>query len=133
MQKEVAERVAADAGDHSVLSLLTQNRAEVELGPVVKAAEFTPPPKVDSQVLTLRPLSTPQIDDTVFSIINQGFSNPRKKLSANLANNQHSKIEWEEVLQHEGINPNARAEDLSLWDWETLYQQNNSKKTLAKK
>jgi 16S rRNA (adenine1518-N6/adenine1519-N6)-dimethyltransferase len=57
IQKEVAERIAADAGDQTLLSLTVQNLAEVELGPVVPAAEFTPPPKVDSQVLVLTPLS----------------------------------------------------------------------------
>lgn len=132
IQKEVAERVAADAGRQSLLSLITQNRAETELGPVVKAEEFTPPPKVDSQVLVLTPLETPQIDDVVFPLIRQGFSNPRKKLSANLANSQITKTDWEEILQDEGINPNARAEDLSLWDWESLDSRQKSQKTLAK-
>lgn len=56
MQKEVAERIAAEPGNHSLLSLFVQNQAEAELGPVVKAAEFTPPPKVDSQVIILKPL-----------------------------------------------------------------------------
>ena len=62
IQKEVAERIAADAGDQTLLSLMVQNLAEVELGPVVPAAEFTPPPKVDSQVLVLTPLAEPQIN-----------------------------------------------------------------------
>lgn len=132
MQKEVAERVAADAGSQSLLSLLTQNYAEAELGPVVKAAEFTPPPKVDSQVLVLTPLAEPQIKMEVFPIIRRGFSNPRKKLSANLADAQISKTDWESILAEEEINPNARAEDLSLWDWENLYQQ-SLEKTLVKK
>lgn len=133
MQKEVAERVAADAGRQSLLSLMVQNRAEAELGPIVKAEEFTPPPKVDSQVLILTPLEAPQIDDTVFPLIRQGFSNPRKKLSANLASSHITKTDWESILQTEGINPNARAEDLSLWDWENLDLQQKSQKTLAKK
>lgn len=132
MQKEVAERIAADAGDQSLLSLTVQNRAETILGPVVKAAEFTPPPKVDSQILVLQPLDTPQVDDKVIEFARRGFSNPRKKLSANLASTQISKNAWEEYLRQAGINPNARAEDLSLWDWETLFQ-NSSEKTLAKK
>jgi len=36
IQKEVAERVAATPGNHSALSLLVQNYADVTLGPVVK-------------------------------------------------------------------------------------------------
>lgn len=120
MQKEVAERIAAEPGDHSLLSLLVQNRAVAELGPVVKAEEFTPPPKVDSQVLILTPLPESQISDAALRLAERGFSNPRKKLSSNLADGQISKTGWEEILQACTINPNARAEDLDLWDWEEL-------------
>lgn len=130
IQKEVAERIAADAGDQSLLSLTVQNLAEVELGPVVPAAEFTPPPKVDSQVIILTPLPEPQIDPACLDLAKLGFSSPRKKLVANLAaaNLQPvnralanlSKADWREILQENSINPDARAEDLSLWDWETL-------------
>lgn len=135
IQKEVAERIAADAGSQSLLSLAVQNLAEVELGPVVPAAEFTPPPKVDSQVLVLTPLPEPQIDPSNLSLAKVGFSSPRKKLAANLAAANLSSInpalanlsktDWRQVLEQNSINPDARAEDLSLWDWETLASLQN--------
>lgn len=130
IQKEVAERIAADAGDQTLLSLMVQNLAEVELGPVVHAAEFTPPPKVDSQVLVLTPLAEPQINPSCLNLAKIGFSSPRKKLAANLASvnlsaissslANLSKSDWHKILEENSINPDARAEDLSLWDWETL-------------
>lgn len=120
MQKEVAERIAAEPGDHSVLSLIVQNRAVVELGPVVPASEFTPPPKIDSQVVVLTPLEAPQISDEALTLAKRGFSSPRKKLVANLATTGISKAAWREILQNLKINPDARAEDLDLWDWEEL-------------
>lgn len=120
MQKEVAERIAAEPGEHSLLSLFVQNQAEVELGPVVKAEEFTPPPKVDSQVIILTPLKEAQISATALKLASRGFSNPRKKLSANLADAEHSKADWENFLQQRSINPAARAQDLDLWDWQEL-------------
>ena len=130
IQKEVAERIAADAGDQTLLSLTVQNLAEVELGPVVPAAEFTPPPKVDSQVLVLTPLSEPQIDPACLDLAKIGFSSPRKKLAANLSSvnldvinpalANLSKTDWHQILEQNSINPDARAEDLSLWDWENL-------------
>lgn len=130
IQKEVAERIAADAGDQTLLSLTVQNLAEVELGPVVPAAEFTPPPKVDSQVLVLTPLSEPQINPACLDLAKIGFSSPRKKLAANLSSvnldvinptlANLSKTDWHQILEQNSINPDARAEDLSLWDWETL-------------
>lgn len=123
MQKEVAERIAAEAGDYNHLALWVQNLAEVELGPVVKAAEFTPPPKVDSQVLVLTPLAEPQVDAGCLELAQRGFVCPRKKLAGVLANGIISREEWRELLRQQGINPDCRAEDLSLWDWEELYRQ----------
>lgn len=130
IQKEVAERIAADAGDQTLLSLTVQNLAEVELGPVVPAAEFTPPPKVDSQVLVLTPLPAPQISPACLDLAKIGFSSPRKKLVANLsaaslarinpAFASLSKADWRQILERNSINPDARAEDLNLWDWEAL-------------
>lgn len=120
MQKEVAERIAAEPGKHCLLSLFVQNQAEVALGPIVKAGEFTPPPKVDSQVIVLTPLSEPQIPASALILASRGFSNPRKKLSANLADFEHSKFDWEDILQKCSINPAVRAQDLDLWDWQEL-------------
>lgn len=121
MQKEVAERIAAEPGDYSLLALLVQNLAEATLGPVVKAEEFTPPPKVDSQVLILTPLAEPQISSEPLELAKRGFLSPRKKLAGVLADGRLSREKWRELLEQNGINPDARAQDLSLWDWENLY------------
>lgn len=121
MQKEVAERIAAEPGDCSLLALLVQNLAETTLGPVVKAEEFTPPPKVDSQVLILTPLAEPQISSEPLELAKRGFLSPRKKLAGVLADGRLSREKWRELLEQNGINPDARAQDLSLWDWENLY------------
>ncbi len=120
MQKEVAERIAAEPGNHSLISLFVQNLAEIELGPVVKAVEFTPPPKVDSQVLVLTPYESPIVNPACLELAKRGFMNPRKKLAGVLADAQHSREDWRNILATEGINPDARAEALSLWDWENL-------------
>lgn len=129
MQKEVAERIAAEPGDYNLLALLTQDLAEVELGPVVRAAEFTPPPKVDSQVLILTPLPEPQVGVECLELARRGFLSPRKKLAGVLADGEISRERWREILAENGINPDARAQDLSLWDWENLY---SSEKSLTK-
>lgn len=120
IQKEVAERVAAAAGHHSLLSVMVQNRARVELGPLVPAAEFTPPPKVDSQVIILEPLSEPAVSDAALRLARHGFASPRKKLVHNLAGYKFSKPVWVDALAQIGLNENVRAEDLELIDWEEL-------------
>lgn len=84
MQKEVAERIASEK--ESVLSLFVKIYAEVELGPVVLKGEFTPVPKVDSQVLVLKPFKDgPKYPPEVMELIKQAFKNPRKKLKHNLS------------------------------------------------
>lgn len=121
MQKEVAQRIAATEGDYSLLGLYAQNLAEARLGPVVLAEEFTPPPKVHSQVLILDPREEPIIDVRDLKLAKIGFSSPRKKMIANLAAGTGQKREfWREQLIKNGISPDARAEDLGLLDWENL-------------
>ncbi len=127
MQKEVAERIAAEPGDYSLLSLMAQNLAEAELGPVVKAEEFTPPPKVDSRVLVLTPLAEPQVNADCLELAKRGFLSPRKKLASVLADSRISKTTWRNCLEQNAINPDARAEDLNLWDWENLYNSVSDK------
>ncbi len=120
IQKEVAERIAAEDGKQSVLSLFVQNRADVELGPVVLKGEFTPPPKVDSEIIILNP-KTPEIKEEVFKLIKIGFSSPRKKLIANLAG-QKSKEELKQIFEKLNLDENARPANLGLKDWERLQE-----------
>ena len=54
VQKEVAERLAAEPGKMSILAISAQVFADVTLGDKVPAVLFTPPPKVDSQVVILK-------------------------------------------------------------------------------
>ena len=57
----------------------------VELGPVVLKDEFEPAPKVDSQVLILKPFKDgAKYPDELMDFIKKAFKNPRKKLKHNL-------------------------------------------------
>lgn len=118
IQKEVAERIASQK--QTLLSLFVQNRALVELGPVVPKSEFTPPPKVDSQIIILTPKS-PEIPEAVFRLIKTGFSSPRKKLIANLSSLK-PKDELKSLFLKIGLNLDARPADLGLKDWQKLFQ-----------
>lgn len=118
IQKEVAERIADDR--ETVLSLFVKNHADITLDAVVDKSEFTPPPKVDSQIIVLDP-HPPTISDETFKFIKLGFSNPRKKLIHNLSALK-SKSDWIEILKHLNLNPDARPADLSLTDWQKLFQ-----------
>lgn len=128
VQKEVAERIAAEAGNMSVLSVSVQIFAEAELDIEVPRQFFTPPPKVDSQVVVLRtrnnPLITPEDQRDFFRIVKAGFSAKRKKLRSSLSGGLRiDKIVAEELLKNAGISPDARAEDLAITDWRRLLKE----------
>ena len=128
VQKEVAERIAAEAGNMSVLSVSVQIFAEAEIDIEVPRQFFTPPPKVDSQVVVLRtrnnPLITPEDQRDLFRIVKAGFSAKRKKLRSSLSGGLGiDKSVAEELLKNAGISPDARAEDLAIEDWKKLLKE----------
>lgn len=122
VQKEVAERVVAEPGQMSILSVLTQMYFEATLGKIVPAQFFTPPPEVDSRVLILKRRVTPlfgnQDANNVFRLVKAGFSERRKKLRSSLSGGLGiSKLQAEELLKKANIDPNLRAQNLGLQDW----------------
>ncbi len=123
VQKEVAERVAATPGDLTQIAVYAQLYYEVSLGELVPAHLFTPPPKVDSQILILKRRPTPiyELDATMLKVIKAGFSERRKKIKTSLAGGlQLTKPEVVTMLESAGINPDARAQELSIEDWHKL-------------
>lgn len=125
IQKEVAQRLAAESGDMSILAVSAQIYAKVRLGALVPAEYFTPPPKVDSQVVILDmyeiPLVPASLEKALFRVVKAGFAAKRKKLRSSIASGLHlSKDEAEKVLTSVAINPDDRAEQLSIPDWVRL-------------
>jgi 16S rRNA (adenine1518-N6/adenine1519-N6)-dimethyltransferase len=126
IQKEVAERVVAKPGDMSILSVTAQFYCEASLGTFVPARLFTPPPKVDSQVLVLRYREKPLFEGVdpkkFFRLVKAGFSQKRKTLQNSLSGGLAiGKQETAELLKAADIPPTARAQELSLEEWHQLY------------
>lgn len=125
IQKEVAERVAAAPGKMSLLSVTAQMYFEPSLGQVVPAKLFTPPPKVDSQIIHLKRRSAPLFGDMdskqLFRVVKAGFSNRRKTLHNSMSGGlQISKDQARELLEACGINFSSRPQELELSQWITL-------------
>jgi 16S rRNA (adenine1518-N6/adenine1519-N6)-dimethyltransferase len=126
IQKEVAERVCAEPGDMSILSVTAQFYWEVSLGRVVEAELFTPPPKVDSQILIMQYRPQPLFDDVdtkqFFRLVKAGFSQKRKTLTNSLSGGLAiSKEDARGLLRSADIAENTRAQALSLDEWHELY------------
>lgn len=127
VQKEVAERVVAEEGDTSVLSLSVQYYGDPEIVAVVPRHFFWPVPKVDSAILHIKlknkhRVSSERVND-FFRLIKAGFTNRRKLLIKNLENAPaYQKINWVETWEKLGWDRLRRAQELSLEDWENLYK-----------
>jgi 16S rRNA (adenine1518-N6/adenine1519-N6)-dimethyltransferase len=125
VQKEVAERMAARPGRMSILAVAVQYYAEATLGQLVPAALFTPPPKVDSQIIGLKYRAESLFPDInsldYFRIVRAGFGEKRKTLRNSLSGGLHiDKVAVESLLKEANIDPRTRAEQLSLEDWYRL-------------
>jgi 16S rRNA (adenine1518-N6/adenine1519-N6)-dimethyltransferase len=127
VQKEVAERLAAKTGQMSISAVAAQLIYEVSLGQIIKAEMFTPPPKVDSQVVIFKKREKSLFKDldkrAFMQIVKAGFSSPRKKLRSSLsAGLSVSKDEADKILKKAKINGDLRAQNLRLEDWNRLAQ-----------
>jgi 16S rRNA (adenine1518-N6/adenine1519-N6)-dimethyltransferase len=124
VQKEVAQRITANAGSKTfgALSVRVQYLANCEYICDVPAKAFYPAPKVDSAVLRLcpraidHPATNPQYLETLLKL---GFSSKRKMLRNNLQS-VISRDQLTQLLEQLEINPQVRAEDLSVEKWVNL-------------
>lgn len=128
VQKEVAERMAARPGTMSLLTVTAQFYWQVSLGIVIPARLFSPSPKVDSQVLVLSCRAEPAFPDVnvaeFFRVVKAGFAQRRKTLLNSLSSGlQLSREVTHELLVHSELDPETRAQSLSLDQWYRLYRQ----------
>jgi 16S rRNA (adenine1518-N6/adenine1519-N6)-dimethyltransferase len=118
LQKEVVERMTAlpGNGDYGRLSVMLQYRCEVEWLLDVPPEAFSPPPKVDSAVVRLRPYVTPRYkcDDEkrLQSLLTAAF-NQRRKTLRNALKGQGSA----ERIEAAGIDLSLRPEEVDVATW----------------
>ena len=115
-QREVAERIVAAPGGKAYgrLAVLAQWRSEARIAMTLPPEAFTPPPKVRSAVVHVRPLDAPRhpADPAVLErVVAQAFNQRRKMLRAAL---RGLVAEPEAVLTAAGIAPTLRAEQVDI-------------------
>lgn len=127
VQKEAADRICAKPGtrDCGAISCAVSYYSEPKLLFRVGRGSFMPSPNVDSAVIRLdvKPHSgrTPEEEKLLFRIIRAAFSQRRKQIANPLsAELGISKSDLAELMQSCGIKPMARAEELTLEDFERL-------------
>lgn len=133
VQKEVAERICAPAGEMSLLSLSVQFYGQPEIVAIVPRRAFWPEPEVDSAILKISNIqgifakNEKEISpEKFFRLAKIGFSARRKQLQNNLAGGLRlSNKKIKEVLVNLGFDERARAQDLSVDNWVKLVQALN--------
>ncbi len=113
-QKEVARRIVAAAGDddYGRLAVLTQALANARIVMDLPARAFTPPPKVDSAVVSITPLADPpaaRIVAALQTLTQAAFGQRRKMLRSSLRIHGGA-----DLCLSAGIDPNARAETIPV-------------------
>ena len=132
VQKEVAERICAEDGKMSLLSLSVQVYGKPGIVAQIPSEAFYPAPDVDSSVIRIEIYPKPVIPakslDMFFTIIKAGFSQKRKTLRNSLsAGLRMNPKESEELLASVGIDPHRRAETLNLEEWGKLVDKMRNK------
>jgi 16S rRNA (adenine1518-N6/adenine1519-N6)-dimethyltransferase len=125
VQKEVAERICASPGEMSILALSVQVYGNPVITSYIPAGAFYPVPKVDSAIVRVAIEPSPKVPaamlDSFFRLVKAGFSQKRKTLRNALSGGMRwSPQQAEDVLLQAGIQPNRRAQTVSLEEWSTL-------------
>jgi len=136
IQREVAERIVASAGEMSLLALRVRRYGKARVMGRIPAGAFVPPPNVDSAVLRVDVLAEPRLPagriDDLFRLARLGFNQKRKQLRNALAGGLHIQAsQIEGLLEEAGLPPRARAQELRWEDWDRLAQTARRRGMLA--
>jgi 16S rRNA (adenine1518-N6/adenine1519-N6)-dimethyltransferase len=113
-QREVADRIVAPVGSDAYgrLSVLAQAMSEARLAMTLPARAFTPPPKVDSAVVALKPCAEAPAGDLLAAlerVTGAAFGQRRKMLRSSL-----KPLGGAALCEAAGIEADARAEVIDV-------------------
>jgi 16S rRNA (adenine1518-N6/adenine1519-N6)-dimethyltransferase len=125
VQKEVAQRIIAMAGNMSILAISVQLYSNPKLAFIVPKEDFYPAPKVDSALLVCDILKKPRVkvdEKKFFRLIKSCFSGKRKQLKNTLRNNLKMSVVQLQQLEQSGIiDLDQRPQDLNIDIWFKIY------------
>lgn len=119
-QQEVAERIVArpDTEAYGRLSVLAQWRCEARLAMKVHRSAFTPPPKVMSAIVHIRPADAPEgVDARMLERLTAAAFGQRRKMLRQSLKSLPGALE---ALEKCGIDPQRRAETVSVEEFVEL-------------
>jgi 16S rRNA (adenine1518-N6/adenine1519-N6)-dimethyltransferase len=122
VQREIADRLGAQAGgrEYGAPSVLVQLACETKTLRSVNPSVFRPPPRVGSAVIALRRIG-PGADAGTRALVRAAFAHRRKTLIRSLEHARPGTMgKARALLPHVGIRLQARAEDLTPWEFADL-------------
>jgi len=125
VQREVGERLTASPGSkaYGAVSVLVAYHCATEVLGKVPPTVFWPPPKVESILVRLSrvPPKVKTPSKELMTVVRSAFSQRRKTLRNALSSVLAIDVQKvERVLEHAGISPAARAEELGVEDFDRL-------------
>lgn len=128
LQREVAERIAAQPPRMNQLAAIVQLWTYPEIIFYLKPKDFLPPPKVHSAVVQFQVKSSAERfknEKEIIQLITRGFKQPRKTLLNNLSRG-FDKNKIKKVLERLNLTEKTRPAELSVEMWITLFKNLNS-------
>jgi 16S rRNA (adenine1518-N6/adenine1519-N6)-dimethyltransferase len=123
LQREVRDRLVAEAGtaEYGALTVFTRAAFEVETVLRLGPGAFHPPPKVESAVIRLQPRAVPLAEETeAFRRVVRAAFQSRRKTLRNALGTIAERAVAEQALAQAGIAPELRGETLSVADFAAL-------------
>ncbi|MGH6787740.1 MAG: ribosomal RNA small subunit methyltransferase A, partial [Novosphingobium sp.] len=122
-QQEVAERIVAAPGTDAYgrLAVLAQWRSEAKIALKVHRSAFTPPPKVMSAVVHVTPTTMPEgVSARMLERVTEAAFGQRRKMLRQSLKGLPGALE---ALERLGIDPQRRAETLSVDEFVTVARE----------
>lgn len=124
-QKEVAVRILAQPNTHEYgrLSVICQYLCKIDLGFTLPPKAFTPPPKVSSCVIHLKPnhLSVDELSLLPYlEKVTAAAFNQRRKMIRKSLRTMFAEEKIEKIFKDLSLDPTLRAENLTLKDYQNL-------------
>lgn len=122
-QQEVAQRIVArpGTGAYGRLAVLAQWRSAARLAMKVHRSAFTPPPKVMSAIVHVEPSAMPEgVSARVLERVTEGAFGQRRKMLRQSLKGMPGTLE---ALERLGIDPQRRAETLSVTEFVTVARE----------
>ena len=126
-QQEVAQRITAESGSSAYgrLAVLAQWRSRAKLAMKVHRSAFTPPPKVMSAIVHVTPADMPQgVSARMLERVTEAAFGQRRKMLRQSLKGLPGALE---ALERLGIDPQRRAETLSVAEFVSVARELSGK------